>query len=304
MTTPTKTPLPKTVDILQVDAFTDRPFAGNPAGVVMEADGLADGRMREIAAEMNVAETAFLSASGRGDADRRLRWFTPTSEVTYCGHATVASVHALVEAGRLTGDRIAFDTLGGLLRVEVERRPDGNVMWLEPPLPALQPFVGTLDGLVAAAGLTGDGIGGWAKPALTPEKDLLVPASGLAPLRALAPDMATLARLGAAAAIRGLCIVSREAVDPGSTIHSRFFAPHIGIPEDPVTGSVHSSIAVWLATAGLLPATGRSVFTAEQGDWLGRPGRLLIEVEMSAGAPARVRVGGRAVTVLQGRILS
>jgi trans-2,3-dihydro-3-hydroxyanthranilate isomerase len=88
-------------------------------------------------------------------------------------------------------------------------------------------------------------------------------------------------------------------VDPGSSTHCRFFAPHYGIPEDPVTGSVHSSLGVWLLAAGLLPAGG--AFTAEQGDGLGRPGRLRVAVESAAGQP-RARVGGRAVTVLDGRI--
>jgi PhzF family phenazine biosynthesis protein len=103
------------------------------------------------------------------------------------------------------------------------------------------------------------------------------------------------------AGLRGVCLVSREARDADSATHSRFFAPHFGIPEDIVTGSVHSSIGVWLFKAGLLHADGALIaFTAEQGDSLGRPGRLQVELQLQDGAVARVRVGGAAVTALEG----
>jgi trans-2,3-dihydro-3-hydroxyanthranilate isomerase len=290
--------------ILQVDAFTDRPFGGNPAGVVLDGEGLDEGRMQAIAAEMNVAETAFVSTSTRADADFRLRWFTPGREVTYCGHATVATVHAMVEGGRLAGSRVSFDTKGGLLHVEVDRGRDGATFWLVPPLPALSPFAKPLDGLVRALGLAPEGLAAWAPPAVTPEGDLLLPAAGLEALRALAPDMSALGRLADEAGLRGVVVIARERIDAGSGTHTRFFAPHFGIPEDPVTGSVHSSIAVWLFAAGHLPvAAGRAAFTGEQGDMLGRPGRLRVEVDVTDGRPQRVRVGGRAVTVLEGRLL-
>ncbi len=117
--------------------------------------------------------------------------------------------------------------------------------------------------------------------------------------------MRRLAAVRAPQHARGVCVVSRETVDPGSRSHCRFFAPHYGIPEDIVTGSVHSALGVWLLEAGALPAAdGRVVFTAEQGDGLGRPGRLQVELTAAAGRAARVRVGGRAVTVLTGSLRS
>jgi len=289
----------RSIRVLQVDAFTDRPFAGNPAGVVLEAGGLSDGEMQAIAAELNAADTAFLSP---GDGARpRLRWFTPSREVAYCGHATVATVHALVEAGRLSvGDRIAFDTKGGVLGAAVEAGAPGPMIWLEPDEARVEPFSGPLDEIAGAAGLSPGARAHWAPPALTADRDVLVAVRDLAALRGLAPDMGTLARTASAAGIRGLCAVSRETVDPGSSTHCRFFAPHYGIPEDPVTGSVHSSIGLWLLAAGLLPTGG--AFTAEQGDGLGRPGRLRVAVASAPGQPLRARVGGRAVIVLDGQI--
>jgi PhzF family phenazine biosynthesis protein len=289
--------------IMRMDVFTDRPFAGNPAAAVLGADGLSEAQMQAIAAEMNVAGTAFVSASTRADADLRLRTFTPKREVSYSGHTSVGGTHALLEAGRLTGDRVTFDTPGGLLRVEIERQGPGAIIWLEPPLPFCKPFDGPLSHVLEAVRLPAAGLGSWARPALTPEADLLLPVHNLAVLRALQPDMSGLATLGATHQIRGFCTVSLETVEAASRVHSRFFAPHYGIPEDIVTGSVHSSLGVWLLEAGHLAVTAdRVIFTAEQGDGLGRPGRLIVELTVTGGHATRVRVGGRAVTVLRGSL--
>ncbi len=292
------------VEIWQVDAFATRPFGGNPAGVVLDASGLSDEQMQKIAAEMNVAETAFVTPTTVPGHDLRLRWFTPAGkEITFCGHATVATAHLLAETGRLKRDRVIFDTLGGTLPVGVTPGPQGAVIWLEPALPACADYAEPLAPILEALGVPGDGLGTWARPALTPERDLLLPAAGLAVLKALAPDMSRLARLGEERRIRGLCLTARETFDRESLISSRFFAPHYGIPEDPVTGSVHAAIPVWLWEAGLLGAQeGVARFQAEQGDLLGRPGRIKVELHLSSGRPQRVRVGGHAVTVLTGTL--
>lgn len=291
------------VSILQVDAFTDRPFAGNPAGVVLDADGLAEPTMQAIAAEMNLAETAFLSRPEGASGRPRLRWFTPSREVRYCGHATVATVHAMVAAGRLSGPRVVFDTLGGTLPVEVEHGAAGVVVWLDPAVPALRPAPPEAAAIAADLGLAAASRGTWAEAAVTPDGDLLLPAAGLDVVRALAPEMGALGRRADAAGLRGVCVVSRETVDAGSATHCRFFAPHFGIPEDPVTGSVHSSIAVWLCERRLVSVVGgHASFVGEQGDTMGRPGRLAVRVDVTDGRVTRVRVGGRAVIVMEGRL--
>jgi PhzF family phenazine biosynthesis protein len=137
----------------------------------------------------------------------------------------------------------------------------------------------------------------------TPDHDLLVPVAGLDVLTSLRPNLQALGEVATHAGLRGICLISREALEADSATHSRFFAPHFGIPEDIVTGSVHSPIAVWLFRAGLLHADGALVaFTAEQGDSLGRPGRLRVELQLQDGEVARVRVGGSAVTALEGSI--
>jgi PhzF family phenazine biosynthesis protein len=289
------------IPIVQVDAFTERAFGGNPAAVILDAQGLSDAQMQSIATEMRVAGTAYLTPVTGGDAQWRLRWFTPTREIAYSGHTTLAAVHALIEAGRLRNDHVAFETQSGRLGARVVADKTRRLIWLEPKLPALLPFTAQLGHVREALGLAA--AAGWAHPVTTPDHDLLIPVAGLDVLRALRPNMAALADVATHAGVRGVCLVSRETVEKGSATHCRFFAPHFGIPEDIVTGSVHSSIGVWLLDAGVLHADGAlAAFTAEQGDGLGRPGRLRVELQVRAGAVTRVRVGGSAVTVLSGSI--
>jgi PhzF family phenazine biosynthesis protein len=119
------------IPIIQADIFTTRPFSGNPAAAVLDADGLDEASMQRIAAEMLVPGTAFVSAPPRAGVDWRLRMFTPKREVAYSGHTALCVVHALLETGRLPGAHVVFDTPSGLLRVEVDRADEGTLMWLE-----------------------------------------------------------------------------------------------------------------------------------------------------------------------------
>lgn len=291
------------IPVIQADIFTTQPFAGNPAAAILDAEHLDEAAMQRIAGEMLVPGTAFVSAPRGADADWRLRMFTPKRPVAYSGHTALCATHALVEAGRVPGARVTFDTPAGRLRVEIERGEGPALMWLEPSLPACTVPDHDVIEILDAIGLPRAGLAGWARPAATPDGDLLLPLRDLATLRALQPDMSRLAALRSGQKARGVCCVSRETVDAGSGTHCRFFAPHYGLPEDIVTGSVHSPMAVWLLEAGALDVRGdRALFTAEQGDGLGRPGRLRVEATTATGRATRVRVGGRAVTVLHGSL--
>lgn len=289
------------IPILQVDAFAERPFTGNPAAVILDARGLSDSQMQALAAEMNLAGTAFLTPAAREGAHWHLRWFTPKREVAYSGHTTIAAVHALLEAGRLRDEHVVFETMSGHLGASVVADRTRRLIWLEPKVPTLHPFTGQLAHVREAIGLPA--AAGWAATVTTPDHDLVIPVAGLEVLRAIKPNMAALGEVATHAGVRGVCLVSRETVEADSVTHSRFFAPHYGIPEDIVTGSVHSSIGLWLLEAGLLRAAGTmAAFTAEQGDGLGRPGRLRVELLIQDGAVGRVRVGGSAVSVMAGSI--
>src|SRR5205823_3565744 len=137
----------------RIDVFTDRPFAGNPAAAVLDADGLDEPLMQAIAREMKVAGTAFVSSPTAPGADFRLRKFTPTREVAYSGHTTLGAVRALIDSGRVADDRVLFETIQGPLPVAIEGPADGPLMWLEPPLPTCAPFASPLGEILGALGL-------------------------------------------------------------------------------------------------------------------------------------------------------
>ena len=257
--------------LVQVDAFADRPFAGNPAAVCL-LDGPADaGWMQSVAAEMNLSETAFLHPDGDGYA---LRWFTPAAEVALCGHATLASAHALWEGGRVDpGAAIAFATLSGTLTAD----RDGDLIRMDfpaTPPEADAPPPGLADALGLALRWTGRSRFDWFAEAGSP-----------AAVAAMAPDMGRLAALEG----QGV-IVSAAGGSEGADVTSRYFAPAVGIPEDPVTGSAHCALApFWSARLG------RDRLVCHQASARGG----VVRTELRGD---RVLLAGRAVTVLEGRL--
>lgn len=259
-----------------VDAFTDRPFAGNPAAVCLgtaaSGDTLGDEAwMQAVAAEFNLAETAFL-AGGGGEYD--LRWFTPVVEVPLCGHATLASAHVLWEMGE-KADTLRFRTLSGILTAErVGRRIALGLPADRPPLPVDDPALATA--LTTALGLPSD------YPVLRGDRYLLVEVTGPAAVRALRPDFSALARIETA----GVVVTAPGGLE-GVDFVSRFFAPRLGVDEDPVTGSAHCLLGLYWAQR-----LHRTTLTAAQ--LSARGGRLEVEV-----GPATVRLVGSAVTVLR-----
>ena len=267
--------------IRTVDAFTDRPFAGNPAGVCVLAEGPwpQDGWMQAVAMEMNLAETAFVRpASGdAGGHDWDLRWFSPTVEVPLCGHATLATAHALAEDGLVKGI-VRFGTLSGVLSAEVTA--DGSIVL---DLPA-NPPVAREYGPEFAAALGVEPVAVFSTGALG---DVLVELADEQTIRTLTPDLAAVARIPG----RGV-IVTAAADDPsrGYDYVLRVFAPQEGIPEDPVTGSSHTTLApLWTERLGRAELVG---FQASA-----RTG-----LATAAVIGDRVRVRGRAVTVLDGTL--
>jgi PhzF family phenazine biosynthesis protein len=264
--------------VYQVDAFTDRPFSGNPAAVCLLDDERDDRWMQEVAAEMNLSETAFLLSKPDG---YDLRWFTPKVEVDFCGHATLASAHVLWETGRLPPELPArFSTRSGLLTAV--RRGE----WIEldapadPPQPTAPPA-----GLIEALGVEPRYVG-------RGRFDYLVEVDSEALLRGMAPDLARLATVET----RGIIVTCAAGPTSGGThlphndFLSRFFAPAAGIDEDPVTGSAHCCLGpFWGARLGKSELQG---FQASQrGGWV----RMRLEGE-------RVALLGQAVTVLRGEL--
>jgi PhzF family phenazine biosynthesis protein len=260
------------VPLVHVDAFTDTPFAGNPAAICLLDDPREDCWLAAVGAEMNLPETAFVRAVGD---DFELRWFTPTVEVDLCGHATLAAAHVLWETGRLAPDAVArFHTRSGLLIAA--RRDD----WIELDFPA-EPAAAAdapptlTEALGVSATWTGRNRFDW-----------LVEVDSAEAVRALAPDLPRLATVPT----RGV-IVTAIADAPDADFVSRFFAPRAGIPEDPVTGSAHCALGPYWA-----PRVGRDELIGRQ---LSRRGGL-VRVRV---AGARAILGGRAVTIVRGELL-
>lgn len=235
--------------VFQVDAFTDRLFAGNPAAVVLLDDWPRDGVLQAVAAENNLSETAFLVRDG--DVCE-LRWFTPTDEVDLCGHATLAA--GFVVLGFLEGGRreVEFDTRSGRLAV---RREDRGYAMDFPALPS-EPVPGEREGRAVLDAL------GVERGEVLAAKDYLVVLDSEADVRSLSPDFDALRRLDR----RG--VIASAAADPGDDggdlpapdFVSRFFAPRVGVPEDPVTGSAHCALApYWSERLGRPRLVGRQV---------------------------------------------
>jgi PhzF family phenazine biosynthesis protein len=267
--------------LFQVDAFTDRPFAGNPAAVCL-LDGPADAAwMQAVAAENNLPETAFVVPPD-ADGTRGLRWFTPTVEVDLCGHATLATAHVLATEAGVTEESLAFATRSGVLTARV------SAQGIEIDLPAIPcaPLTdeAQADAARAAVGARADAevavSGGW----------VLVVLDSTDAVRACVPDLVAVA----AAAPFALIVTGPggDAGDRGPDIVSRMFGPNAGIDEDPVTGAAHCILGPFWAER-----LGRPRLRAHQAS--ARGGDLIVEVRGD-----RVALTGRAVTVLRADLLT
>lgn len=255
-----------------MDAFTDRPFAGNPAAVCLLAERRPPKWMQAVAAEMNLSETAFVTPTARGFG---LRWFTPRTEVELCGHATLAAAHVLWSEGLAPArGELSFRTRSGVLRA----RRSGEAIELDfpvrTPVPAKVPAA-----LARALGVPLRAVARCAD-------DLLVEVASAARVRALAPDLLRLRALP----VRGV-VVTAVADERRVDFVSRFFAPRVGVDEDPVTGSAHCALApYWAAKLGRTRLVGRQL-SARGGQ---------VEVELAAD---RVLLRGGAVTIVRGELL-
>jgi len=259
--------------ITQVDAFTDKPYGGNPAAVCILPEARSCEWMQSVAQEMNLSETAFLQKAADG---YKLRWFTPAIEVELCGHATLASAHVLWEAGHLQHDEQArFHTLSGLLTAT---RKDE---WIELDFPAkLAQAAKAPVGLLEALGINAPLYVG------KNQFDYLVEVASESDVAGMQPNFSLLKTLG----VRGIIVTSRAEMS-GFDFVSRFFAPGSGIDEDPVTGSAHCCLGPYWQER-----LGKSKFVARQIS--ARGGTVRVRVEND-----RVHLGGQALTILRGELL-
>mgnify|MGYP001140982444 CR=1 FL=1 len=288
---------------MQVDAFTTTPLAGNPCAIVFDADDLSAETMQAIAREMNLSETAFVMQSQV--ADVRARYFTPAEEIPLAGHPTIATIHALVETGRLTlsdaQTRFSLELEVGPIDVDVFAGEDGQkrvVMSQKRPS-----FQRTYDphGVLPIFNLTLDDLlpGAPIQTVSTGTPQLMIPLRTLSALRAVELDIPAYTAFRTAGDFFSPHLFVLQGITPdGDT-----FARHFGVPpdtlEDPFTGSATGNMAAYLWHHGLID---KPSFIAEQGHWLNRPGTAVATVIGSRDDIETVQVGGTAVTVLRGEL--
>jgi PhzF family phenazine biosynthesis protein len=293
--------------VYQVDAFTRRRFAGNPAGVVPDARGLSDTQMQCLARELNNSETAFILPADANDHDVRVRFFTPFTEVPICGHATIAAHFVRAVEGAPSG--VARQLTGaGILDVEIEENieADGGI-WMHQQVAQ---FERILDGdvrsrLLAALGLHADALRDDAPIQIvsTGHSKVVIPLRNRAQLNQLTPELAQLSSLSRDIGCNGFYPFALEGADDTLT-SGRMFAPAIGISEDPVTGNASGCLGAYLLHHRLQPADrgGRLHFTASQGEMCGRPGTVDVEAWQRDGA-IHVRIRGQAVLAFCAEIM-
>lgn len=277
---------------LQVDAFTDEPLSGNAAGIVPDAAGLSDEQRQAIARELAVSETAFLLPAE--DADRRIRYFTPTTEVDLCGHATIASHAFLHEEGVISPGTHSLETNVGVLEIEVT---DDGLVRMTQDEPSVREVDADPERIADALGIDPAAITEVDLPiavASTGLDFLIVPVAFLESLGDAEPDMAAIETLSTEYEVTGLYPFTFDSLSAAATLHARMFAPAAGVPEDPVTGTASGAAAAYLRQYGAVEELDGMVF--EQGAFLDRPGRVHVD------AAEEIRVGGRAATAFDGQL--
>src|SRR5436190_6287763 len=289
-----------------VDSFAAQALAGNPAGVLLDGDDLDARAMQRIANELKHSETAFPLPAREPAAALHLRWFTPESEVAFCGHATLAAFHVLVEEARRIRvpeggvTRTAFTCKSGKLNVELSRREGKLRILIETPASRFEPAQ-VPAALPTALGIVPEAL----DPELPPQKsailegNLYVKVRDRETLARCRPDAAALEVLGKQLGVAGLVVYALRPV-AGVDAAMRCFFPGYGILEDPVTGSAAGQLGALIQTVLPEQLPRKLVFT--QGDEMGRPGRVEVEVRQQADGKLRGWIGGNAVTVLRGEL--
>jgi len=283
---------------LLVDAFTGEPCAGNAAGVVPDADDLTEGQMQAIAAELGASETAFVRESDT--ADRRLRYFTPETEVDLCGHATIAAHAHLFADGAIDAGEHTLETNVGDLDIEVA---DDGTVWMTQNPPEIREVDVSYERVAAATGLDEEALRGASDDlplavASTGLPFLVAPVTYLSDLGEASPDFDAVEALADDVGAAGVYAFSFDTLDGDSTLHGRAWVPGAGVDEDPVTGTASGAAGAYLEHYGAFGGDIAEEMVFEQGHFVDRPGRVRVRV-LDGAAP---RVGGTAVETLDGTL--
>ena len=291
----------RTVHVFQIDVFTTEMFAGNPAGVVLGAERLSEAEMQALARELNNSDSAFVLPPDGPDHDVKLRFFTPTREVGFVGHASVAAHVARLAAGQGKVGKLRQKVRTGIYDVEVSGSAATPRVSVAIPAPEFQPAISadTRARLLDIFGIDTAALDPKCPVVVTKRTStrLMIGLRSADLLASLQPNLEELKRMTPHVGADGYFLFVRDARGPGTT-ESRLFSPVLGIPEDPVSGNAHGMLGAYLVANGLLPlADGRGRFRGYQGRSVLRPGEVDVEVLTEAGIPSRILMSGTARVV-------
>lgn len=288
----------KTINFRLVDAFTDTPLNGNPAGVVIDADGMSDAIMQKIANEIHASETAFVFSSDM--ADFHVRFFTPECEIPLCGHATIATFHTLVNEGIIKPDvKVTQQTGAGVLSVVAHDNNGIMEIMMSQNSPEFAQPPSDID-VTSALGINIE--------ELHPDYPiecvstgvplLIVPVTTLDIVKNMEPNLGSIQKISEKMGYAGIHVVAFESINTWADVHVRFFAPLLGVNEDPATGIAHGALCGYAAKYHIFPTQKLHRLVAEQGFNVGRVAKLVGRVSTLGDEITGIEVGGSAVTIL------
>jgi len=295
--------MPRSIKVFQVDAFTQRLFTGNPAGVVLGAEQLTDDEMLAIARELNNGDTAFVLPPEGDDHDVRVRFFTPRTESAFVGHATIATQYVLSEVAG-SPQRLRQRQKAGLVDIEVRGAGPDRRIAVRQPAPILGRELNERERLAVLDALA------LSSADLDPRCEmrivgsagnrLLIGVRGTQQLKQLKPDFNRLTTLSAQLGASGHFVFTLESGVEGCLTQSRMFCPSIGIPEDPVSGNAHGLLGAYLLHHDLLTRNGdHAHFSGAQGQFMNRPGRVDVDLEFEGNSLEGVWIIGSAAMVFE-----
>ena len=297
----------KNYRVYQVDSFTTEKFKGNPAGVVMNADGLNDQNMLRIARELNNSETAFILSPDGPNHDIRIRYFTPTIEVPVCGHATIAAHYVRAVENKIDSTTVMQKISKGLLPVEIlKQNGDYSIIMTQGKIEFYEPIVDQQrQAIIAALEISENEIDERCPIQIvsTGHSKVIIGIKSREKLDTLTPDLTLLKQLSKEIGCNGYFVFTLDSRTPEVLTHGRMFAPAIGIAKDPVTGNANGPLGAYLVEHQLVQHDGVTFnFKGEQGSAIGRSGIVEVQVDIAGGSPIQVKIGGQAVIVFQTEI--
>ncbi|MBV7273468.1 PhzF family isomerase [Clostridium sp. PL3] len=290
----------KKYNLYQIDSFTKEKFTGNPAGVITNADGLTDCEMQKIARELNNSETAFIFSSDSNEYDVHIRFFTPTSEVPICGHATIAAHYARAIENNLDASRVYHKTGAGILPVDIiKENNDYKIVMTQGKIE----FGDIIDGankeiLLSALNISNRDLLENYKIQIvsTGHSKVMIGIKSIETLNKMQPNYDTLSKLSKVIKCNGYYVFTVDEEDNDILVHGRMFAPVIGINEDPVTGNANGPLGAYLVYHNLVEHNNSLFkFKAKQGEAINRAGIIEVEVKIEDKKPVEVKISGNAV---------